>query len=140
MRVIGTAVLTIAGFLLGIAGARGDQPGPSGSSGDHRSKSATVADCSAGSVREVHLEGAVSVDGFRVDLGGLRGASKVRVRAGKFERVLNVSNGARALRFSPALEADTFTVTIEPTSSERTVCPAKITLFGGGDEVAVLLP
>src|SRR5688572_12655170 len=140
MRGIGTAVLTIAGLLLGIAGARGEEGGGTRSSGDHRNRSASVADCSASSVREVHLEGAVSVDGFRVDLGGSRGSTKVRIRAGKFERVLNVSNGARALRFSPALQADTFTVTIEPTTAERTTCPAKITLLGGGDEVAVLVP
>jgi hypothetical protein len=140
MRAIGTTVLTIFGLVLGIAGARGDQGGGARSSGDHRSNSAIVADCSASAVREVRLDGAVSVDGFRVEVGGSRSSTKVRVRAGKFERVLNVSQGARAVRFSPALQADTFTVTIEPASGERAICPAKITLFGGADEVAVLMP
>ena len=140
MRWIGTTVLTSMGFLLGISGSHAAETDAHKPSGDHRSQSAIIADCSASSVREVRLDGRVSVDGFRVDLGGARGATKVHVRAGKFERVLNVSQGARALRFSPALEADTFTVTIEPTSGERSACPAKITLLGGADEVAVLLP
>src|SRR5262245_19888088 len=131
---IGTAVLTIYGLLVGISGAGADEADPHKSSGDHRSGSAIVADCSASSVREVRLDGTVAIDGFRVDLGGTRSATKVRVRAGTFERVLNVSQGTRALRFSPALKADTFTVTIEPTSLERATCPAKITLFGGADE------
>lgn len=99
--------------------------------------SATVAECSDARAREeFRVTAAAAVDGFVVDARG--GKTTVKVSAGGFERVLRLSgDGARGLRFAPALEGDVFTVTVE---REAGACLEKLTLLGGKTTVAVVTP
>jgi hypothetical protein len=133
----GTAILTGFAMMLAATSVSGDR----GTLQRAADGSATIADCTGAAARDVHLGDPTRVDRFVVDLGrqASSGVTRVRVRAGGFERVLHVTGaGARGLRFHPALEAETFTVTVEPLDSEPGACLERVTLFEGSTRVAVV--
>jgi hypothetical protein len=133
MRALVTLHLIVFACLAGVTAVRADEA--------TGIRSATVAECPGANAREVRLDDVTRIDGFRVDLGPQRhaGVTRVRVSAGRFERVLHVSgSGVRGLTFRPALEADHFTITLEPGIEGG--CPRRVTLLDGPVSVAVVTP
>ena len=134
--VLGVLALAILGPVLALA----EEP---------KEPAAPRSSCPGALVSELAFPTVVAIDQVNVELSGPqptrpapRSVTRVEITTGRATRVLHAStDGARALRFSPALRGSHFRVAL---STDKNVpvatCSARVALRQGSVEIAAIGP